>query len=269
MLDYCSAVWGFKKFVKSEAVQNRAIRFFLGVHKFAPLSAINGDVGWDRCNTRWHFEMLRYWNRLIKLDPNRLTKHIFKWDYDLRLNNWSAEIHTILQSIDCCNIFDSVEEIDLNLARGKLQELQSEQWRKEIENKPKLRTYKIFKQEFGKENFLGLNLERSERSFLAKFRCGILPLRIESGRYKGEEVEQRLCQVCQNDEVEDEKHFLFSCEAYSELRTVLFKYIEDRDPSFPEKSMNTQLSSIMLHFSRQLAKYIKNAMLIRSRILYK
>ena len=45
ILDYGSEVWGFKKFSQIEAVQNKAIRVFLGVHRFAANSAINGDMG--------------------------------------------------------------------------------------------------------------------------------------------------------------------------------------------------------------------------------
>ena len=46
ILDYCSGVWVFSKFSKIDTVQNRAIRLFLGVHRFASNDAINGDMGW-------------------------------------------------------------------------------------------------------------------------------------------------------------------------------------------------------------------------------
>lgn len=71
ILDYCSAVWGFKSQRQADAVYNRAQRYFLGVHKLAPLHAVHGDMGWDMNITRWHIQMLRFWNRLIKLDDNR------------------------------------------------------------------------------------------------------------------------------------------------------------------------------------------------------
>uniref|UniRef100_A0ABM0MRX3 RNA-directed DNA polymerase from mobile element jockey-like n=1 Tax=Saccoglossus kowalevskii TaxID=10224 RepID=A0ABM0MRX3_SACKO len=46
ILDYCSGVWGFSKFEKCEMIQNRALRFFLGTHRFSPLPAVKGDTGW-------------------------------------------------------------------------------------------------------------------------------------------------------------------------------------------------------------------------------
>ena len=33
--DYCSGVWGFRDFNKGDMIQNRAIRYFLGVHWFS------------------------------------------------------------------------------------------------------------------------------------------------------------------------------------------------------------------------------------------
>ncbi len=38
ILDYCSGILGYQSFGQIDTVQNRAIRFYLGVHKFAPKS---------------------------------------------------------------------------------------------------------------------------------------------------------------------------------------------------------------------------------------
>ncbi len=35
ILDYCSSVWGYCNLDKIDILQNRALRVFLGVHKFA------------------------------------------------------------------------------------------------------------------------------------------------------------------------------------------------------------------------------------------
>lgn len=37
--------WGFSHFIKSISVHNRAITYFLGVHKFSPVIAISEDMG--------------------------------------------------------------------------------------------------------------------------------------------------------------------------------------------------------------------------------
>ena len=69
----------------------------------------------------------------------------------------------------------------------------------------KLRTYRTFKHSFESERYLELNLERHELSLLAQTRSGILPLRVETGRYVGERPEERLCTLCDMRQVEDEQ----------------------------------------------------------------
>ena len=58
------------------------------------------------------------------------------------------------------------------------------------------------------------------------FRCGVLPFRLETGRYKGEPVEDRICSVCDLNVVETEKHFLLQCPYYNDQRNSLFVKIE-------------------------------------------
>lgn len=44
VMEYASGVWGYRSYTKLETIQNRAARIFLGVHKFAPLLALEGDM---------------------------------------------------------------------------------------------------------------------------------------------------------------------------------------------------------------------------------
>ena len=46
VIDYGSAIWGFKDYSCINAVFNRACRFYLGVGKYTPNAAVKGDMGW-------------------------------------------------------------------------------------------------------------------------------------------------------------------------------------------------------------------------------
>ena len=81
IINYGSEVWGYTKDNKSEAVQLKAMKIFLGVHRFAANAAVEGDMGWCPNYIHRTLNVLRYWNRLIKLNDNRLTKKIFNFDY--------------------------------------------------------------------------------------------------------------------------------------------------------------------------------------------
>jgi hypothetical protein len=72
---------------------------------------------------------------------------------------------------------------------------------------PKLRTYRTFKTSFSTESYVERNLKRSERSVMAQFRSGILPLRIETGRFVGEPEYQRICKLSDSGQVENSLTF--------------------------------------------------------------
>ncbi len=70
----------------------------------------------------------------------------------------------------------------------------------------KLRTYRTFKQSFETEHYVKTILSHKARHALAKFRCGVTTLRIETGQYVGKREENRLCVLCNRMETENEEH---------------------------------------------------------------
>ena len=61
-----------------------------------------------------------------------------------------------------------------------------------------------------------INLPRSHRSAYAKFRTGVAPLRLETGRYEHLNLEQRVCFNCES-EIETVEHELTQCPFYKDL----------------------------------------------------
>ena len=61
-------------------------------------------------------------------------------------------------------------------------------------------------------------LQPSSRSCIARLRSGVFPLPIETGRWRGKPIEERLCPVCPQPVVETEEHFLLSCPLYKDIR---------------------------------------------------
>lgn len=83
IIDYCSGVWGHQISHKIDMVQDRAIRYFLGVHRMTPLLAVRGECGWTTSSVRHKTNMVRLWNRLLAMDDDRITKKVFLWDRSL------------------------------------------------------------------------------------------------------------------------------------------------------------------------------------------
>ena len=75
----------------------------------------------------------------------------------------------------------------------------------------KLRTYKMFESKLAMEDYL-INLHDFEsRTIVAKFRCIDHTLMIETGRHNEIDLEERICKMCFQKRVEDERHVLLEC----------------------------------------------------------
>ena len=93
----------------------------------------------------------------------------------------------------------------------RYQTLSCHEWSAPLALKPKLRTYRLIKESVCCEPYVTFNLDRVDRSFIAQFRLGILPIAVETGRFRNIPLEDRKCVVCDSGQVEDELHFVNSC----------------------------------------------------------
>ena len=69
------------------------------------------------------------------------------------------------------------------------------------------------------------NLSRFERS-LSQIRLGILPLKVETGRFTNIPLQNRICDICKTS-VEDELHFLFDCAQYTLQRNKFLQSLRN------------------------------------------
>ena len=234
------------------------MRFFLGTHKLTPTLGMCGDMGWYSLEVYRKVHAFRLWNRFIEMPDNRITKKIFRWDYNQCCKNWSSDVRRILCELDLKEIFDDMHICTLNDLSDALKEEFEFAWEEKVTEKVKLRTYNIFKEKFGQETYLKLNLDRSDRSFLSQFRLGILPLHVETGRFNRTAYLDRKCKFCNQDAVEDEVHFLLKCDMYkAERETLLTKARECND--LYDNLSDEKLYYLLNDLGRQTAKFVKNA----------
>ena len=64
------------------------------------------------------------------------------------------------------------------------------------------------------------NLNRRQWSLCSKLKCGVLPLAVETGRFKNIDRELRVCRVCNSGAVEIEYHHLLECKGLENVRKV-------------------------------------------------
>ncbi len=64
IINYGASVWGHKEFSCISLLQHRASRFYLGLGKYAPNTAITGEMGWKVPSHRRWLAVCRQWCRL-------------------------------------------------------------------------------------------------------------------------------------------------------------------------------------------------------------
>ena len=246
VIAYGASIWGDRSFSCIDAVQNRAMRFYLGVGKYTPTAAVAGDMGWIPPLTKQWKCTSNLWSRLSFMNTGRINKRIFNYclnSNNSRCKNWPWRIIKQLNKYDCqsyINVQEPISKIKMiDEVTGKIMTSFRSEWLETINRDTsarsqggnKLRNYKHIKSSFETESYCKLILPRSHRSAFAKFRAGVAPLRVETGRYEGLPLNARLCPFCFN-VVEDEFHALFECGLYSELRIDLFQKAAELDDHF-------------------------------------
>ena len=184
------------------------------------------------------------------------------------VNNWCSEVESIFDDINNSVTYDNRLKCDINDCRTRLCDAQVLQWSNGKLDKPKLRTYNLVKQEFIVENYVKY-CDKSVRSHLCQIRCGILPLEIETGRHRKIELQNRMCKLCNLNEVEDEFHFICKCPLYNYLRKDLYNNMNDINDDFDNLNDFDKFTFILKKSNNCVGRYVLNCFQKRRSFLYK
>ena len=225
ILDYCSSIWSHCNHLKSDNIQNRAIRYHLGLHKNAPILALQSEMGWLTPKYKYYKSCIRLWNKIVSMHQDCITRKIFEHNFKNIVNNnsWSSHMFNIFEELNLIDSFCNLETVDLSYIDECLSDTLENEWSANLINKPKLRTFVLFKEHFETEDYVKINCSKYKRSLLAQLRIGILPLEIETGRYYRINPENRICKLCKK-YVEDEFHFICVCENLQSVRNKYYTF---------------------------------------------
>ena len=169
---------------------------------------------------------------------------------------WLKHIKELLCKVGLQEIWNNFGGINTNSVVSKLKEkLQSiyySDWLREINGadvngQHKLRTYCKFKQNFEMENYLKFGIPVNKRNKFCKLRISAHTLQIEAGRYTRPKtpVELRKCQLCHDNVIEDETHFVLDCNCYNDLRESLYNSLSTADCQFDSLTNSEKFKYIM------------------------
>ena len=198
--------------------QLKFIKFILGVGKPSPNMAVFGESAVMPLLLRAYIAMLKYWNRIRDMDDNTLVKLAYKENLETN-SSWCKTIQILNTTFDLHTKDWSPAEFP-NAVKKKVKSDFTAHWKTRIGNpelEKKLSLYSKVKEDFQVGNYLAMPSFRN-RQIISKFLCSNHKLRIETGRHSNIPREQRVCELCEANKVEDEHHFILECQAYEEIR---------------------------------------------------
>ena len=225
--------------INSETLHVKLCKLILGVHRKASNNAVRGELGSYPLLLFMLSLSLKYWWKLnndCMFGTKSLVIKALIENRKLQTNNyftWSNGIKSICNLINQSDVWDKpnilCKSTLTNVVLTQLQHVYSDKWYFCVtNNSPKLRTYCTYKANFEQENYVNF-LNKAARSAFCKLRISAHKLMIETGRYVVPKIppENRLCQVCNLKEVEDEFHFVMRCRLLEQPRQILFSELSD------------------------------------------
>ena len=206
------------------------IKHTLSIKQSTSTDMVLGESGQFLPSNDCIFNVVSFLNRLLHMNENYLVKKVYnelQKLHDCGFNTW------------CSKAWELVHQYNLNIDLDKLNfKLQCKQsirncfirdWLQRINDiniSPIMRTYRLFKSDFYLEPYLIKVSNFKYRNAITKLRTSSHELNIEKGRHSPNHVpvEKRLCEICNT--IEDESHFLLSCELYKNERLVLYKRLD-------------------------------------------
>ena len=181
--------WGTKSYSCINAIQNRAIRFYLGTGKYTPTAAVFGDMGWTPPLLKQWKSICNHWNQNIHTNITRLNKRIFTWAYNkasVRCKNWFFNVKSNFDKLELSYLFDINNTTIgkshiIDSVNKKMMNVCISEWKSNItrisgvsgSGRNKLRTYKLYKSEYSTEQYCKMVLPLKHMSAFAKFCCGV------------------------------------------------------------------------------------------------
>ena len=236
ILSYASEIWATE--IKRtdnclESICMSFYRFILGVSKCTPLEGVRAELGRLPLKISLYMSVIRYWCRLNSLPANDILKKALTENRKIQ-SPWVKFINQYMGSCDHMHVFSSLGVKSYCQLKKKMKENFTrdymDSWKRNLLDDTrkngsgnKLRTYRIFKTQFVFEKYLEYLSDFTLCKHLCKFRLSDHNLGIEMGRKSKPRLplNERICQRCDYNEIDDEFHLLFSCKNHTSERIIL------------------------------------------------
>jgi hypothetical protein len=226
ILLYGCEVWGSSKLAMIKTVQIGFYKQLLRLNKSTASCIVHGEIGTTDIEYIVKGRMLNFWARIVQGKQSKISHLVYnillsQYESGEFKSVWLSEIHSNLNSLGLTNIWIQQNPVDILWFKHTIKQLINDSvhqnWRSALEDSGWCRCYKVMKTELKLEPYLTI-LKPKHAIPLSRFRASNHRLPIVTGRFEGKSVSNRTCELCRQNQIGHELHYLFSCPFFKEDR---------------------------------------------------
>ena len=263
ILLYGCEIWGFENVDCLEIFYRKFLKYVLKLNNQTTNCMVYGETGRKPLSETIKSRMVCFWHRISIGNKNKVGYRLLYlirklYIQDLYSSPWLKKIESILNSCGMRNVWLNPElfkpdwlkkAIDLKLSDMYLQE-----WQSLVSRQSSCTIYRTFKINFGLEKYLML-LDCSDRITICRFRCRNNKTPVVTLGYANRDIPyaNRLCSICNMNEVGDESHYILRCPA---LQSHRIRHISNYYIRNPNIAISQLFQSNNVNVLKKLAKFI-------------
>jgi exonuclease III len=271
ILEYNSEIWlTGKEIVDLEKIQLKFLKNILNVRQQTTTVAVLAEFGKFPLHVRQKIAAIKYWYKLQKTDRSSILYNCYELQIELYIKKCKCWLSLIAKTVEQLELpgefLDTPKALNISGLTEHIYNKEINKIFRDISDEsknPKLRTYKLFKNECRIEPYLMLKLPKSIQKVISRFRLSSHNLKIETGRHRRPYIppESRICDKCNLNLVEDEFHCLMICPKWNNVRKILVDILVKQINSYLVLSQKEQFIQILSNktylVNKALGEYLK------------
>ncbi|XP_050714164.1 uncharacterized protein LOC126997158 [Eriocheir sinensis] len=208
---------------KLQRIENEVYRKILRAPMYAQEAALRGEIGSSSVKNRIREGQWKYL-RYVLVEGNDLVRRVGEEMIEKRQSRWVKDLLNELRATEGLSV--SVRNETKESIKQRMRELDTREWKRQMNEKASLKIYRKWRQELGGQEEVYTNNQASE----VLFRCRTNNMQLKDrNRHRQEETKCDMCEA----EHEDLRHFLLWCPACAEERAKCVRlqqpYEEEED----------------------------------------
>ena len=262
ILLYGCEVWGYENVDMLERLHLKFCKYVLNIKKCTPNYMVYGELGRYPLSVSIGARMVKYWAKLVLDNSEKYSTKMYKvllmWHENNVIHSpWLKHVKSIFDKCGLSHVWMDQWVINSDWLKqsveNRLKDQFIQEWSAQVSTSEKAVNYRIYKSEFKFEEYLKI-LPVGYSKALCKFRTCNHRLPIERGRYRNIARYERYCELCDDNIVGDEYHFILECKSLENLRSQYFLPYYRKNPNtlkFASLFQNTKKGTLI-----KIAKFI-------------